>query len=45
MEYGDKYVFVYLDLDSALIIPVETMKTGDLEKFSEQAEGMIERAA
>jgi hypothetical protein len=45
VEYGDKYVFIYLDLDSALIIPVETMKNGDLEKFAEQAEGMIERAA
>jgi hypothetical protein len=44
VEYGNKYVYIYIDLDTALIIPVETMKTGDLEKFAEQAEGMIERA-
>lgn len=45
VEYGDKYVYIYTDLDSAFIIPVETMKTGDLEKFAEQAAGMIERSA
>ena len=45
VEYGDKYVYVYIDLDSALIIPVNSMKSGNLEKFAEQAEGMIERAA
>jgi hypothetical protein len=44
VEYGDKYVYIYIDLDTALIIPVATLKTGDLEKFAEQAEGMIERA-
>jgi hypothetical protein len=43
VEYGKKYVYIYIDLDSAMIIPVETMKSGDLEKFAEQAEGMIER--
>lgn len=43
LEYGNKYIYIYLDLDSAIIIPVETMKSGDLEKFAEQAEGMIER--
>lgn len=45
VEYGDKYVYIYTDFDSALIVPVETMKSGNLEKFAEQAEGMIERAA
>lgn len=44
VEYGDKYVYIYIDLDTSLIIPVETLKSGDLEKFAEQAEGMIERA-
>lgn len=43
VEYGNKYVYIYIDLDSAFIIPVEMIKTGDLEKFAEQAEGMIER--
>jgi hypothetical protein len=45
VEYGDKYVYIYIDLDSALVIPVETMKSGNLEKFAEQAEGLIERGA
>ena len=45
VEYGNKYVYIYIDLDSALIIPVGTMKSGNLEKFAEQAEGMIDRAA
>lgn len=44
VEYGNKYVYIYTDLDSAFIVPVETIKTGDLEKFAEQADGMIERA-
>jgi len=43
VDYEDKYVHIYLDLDSAIVIPIETMKSGDLEKFAEQAEGMIER--
>lgn len=43
VEYGDKYVYIFLDLDTALIIPVATVKIGDLEKFAEQAEAMIER--
>ena len=43
VEYGNKYVYIYIDLDSAFIIPVEMIKSGDLEKFAEQAEGMIER--
>lgn len=43
VDYVDKYVHIYVELDSAIIIPVETIKSGDLEKFSEQAESMIER--
>ena len=43
VDYAEKYVHVYIDLDSAIIIPVETMKSGDLAKFAEQAESMIER--
>ena len=43
VDYVDKYVHIYLDLDSAIVIPVETIKSGDLEKFAEQAEKMIER--
>jgi hypothetical protein len=44
VEYGDKYVYIYISLDSALIIPVEMLKKGNLEEFAEQAEGMIDRA-
>jgi len=43
VDYVDKYVHIYIDLDSAIVIPVETIKSGDLEKFSEQAESMIDR--
>lgn len=45
LDYGDKYVYIYIDLSTALIIPVETISKGDLEKFAEEAEGMIERFA
>jgi hypothetical protein len=45
LEYAKKYVFIYLDLETALVIPVETVKKGNLEQFSEQAEKMIERFA
>lgn len=43
VEYVKDYVHIYIDLDSAVIIPVKTMKSGKLEQFSEQAEKMIER--
>ena len=43
VEYVDKYVHVFIDLDSAIVIPVETIKSGNLEKFAEQTESMIER--
>jgi YcxB-like protein len=43
IEYGDKYVYIYVDLDTALIIPVETVTKGKLQEFSEQVEELIER--
>ena len=43
VDYVDKYVHIFLDLDSAIVIPVETIKSGDLEKFSDQVEKMIDR--
>jgi hypothetical protein len=43
VEYAKEAVYIYIDLDSAVIIPVETIKSGQVEKFSEQAEKMIER--
>ncbi|NOT11271.1 MAG: YcxB family protein [Methylococcaceae bacterium] len=45
LEYGKKAVYIYLDLTTALVIPVETVKKGNLEQFAEQVEKMIERYA
>jgi hypothetical protein len=45
IEESDKYVYIYVDLDAALVIPKETLKSGDLKQFTKQAEGMIERAS
>lgn len=43
VEYLKDYVHIFIDLDSAIVIPKETVKTGDLKKFAKQAESMIER--
>ncbi|NOQ34583.1 MAG: YcxB family protein [Methylococcaceae bacterium] len=43
VEYVKNYVHIYTDLDSAIIIPVKTLIKGDLEKFADQADKMIER--
>lgn len=45
VEYGKRYVFIFITLDTALVIPVDRVKKGDLQKFAEQAEKMIERYA
>jgi len=45
LEYGKRYVYIYLDLKTALVIPVDTVKKGNLEQFSEQVEKMIARFA
>ncbi len=45
VEYGKRYVYIYINLNTALVIPVETVKKGDLEQFAEQADKMIERFA
>ena len=45
VEYGKRYVYIYLDLSTALVIPVDKVKKGNLEQFAEQAEKMIERFA
>ncbi|MGZ8904015.1 MAG: YcxB family protein [Methylobacter sp.] len=45
VEYGKRYVYIYISLNTALVIPLETVKRGNLEEFAEQAEKMIERAA
>jgi len=44
VDYVDKkYVHIFIDLNSAIVIPVETVKSGDLKRFAKQAESMIER--
>lgn len=43
VEYGKRYVYIYINLTTALVIPVDTVKKGNLEQFAEQAEKMIER--
>lgn len=43
VDYLDNYVHIFIDLDSAIVIPRETMKKGDLDKFAKQVESMIER--
>lgn len=45
VEYGKRSVYIFITLDTTLVIPVETVKRGDLEKFAEQAQKMIERYA
>jgi len=45
VEYGKRYVYIYIDLSTALVIPVDKVKKGNLEQFAEQAEKMIERFA
>ena len=40
---GNRYVYIYVSLNTALVIPVETVKKGNLDEFATQAEKMIER--
>lgn len=43
VEYAPKYVFIYTELNAALVISVAAVKKGNLEQFAEQVEKMIER--
>ncbi len=45
VDYLEDYVHIFIDLNSAIVIPVETVKKGDLSKFAAQAESMIDRLA
>jgi hypothetical protein len=42
VDYAPGYVYIYLDLGTALVIPEETVKQGDLKAFAKQVEKMIE---
>ena len=43
VDYLDKYIHIFTEIDSAIIIPTETIKSGSLDKFTKQAEDMIDR--
>lgn len=45
VDYLDKYIHIFIDLDAAIIIPIETIKSGELKKFAKQVESMIDRLA
>ncbi|BBL74765.1 YcxB family protein [Methylomagnum ishizawai] len=39
------YVFIFVTLDTALIVPYATVKTGDLREFLKDADARLEQAA
>ena len=43
VEYSKHYVYIYISLATALVIPLETVKNGDVLAFAKQAEKMIDR--
>jgi len=34
VEYGKRYVYIYISLNTALVIPVDKVKKGNLEQFA-----------
>jgi len=42
VDYAKGYVYIYLDLSTALVIPEATVTKGDLQAFAKQVEKMIE---
>jgi hypothetical protein len=45
VEMTKKYAFIFVSLDSALIIPRTTVKKGDLHEFVKEADQRIEQAS
>jgi hypothetical protein len=43
VDYLKEYVHIFIAIDAAIVIPIETVKSGDLKKFAKQAESMIDR--
>lgn len=43
VERHKDYIYIYIDFDAAIVIPRETVKSGDLKAFAKQAEQMIDR--
>ena len=45
IEASKNYAFIFVALDSALIIPRQTVKKGDILEFFKEADQQIEKAA
>jgi len=45
VEKHKDYIYIYVDIDAAIVIPRATIKSGDLKTFIKQVETLIERAA
>ena len=43
LERHKDYIYIYVAIDAAIVIPRATIKKGDLKVFSKQVESMIER--
>ncbi len=43
VDYLKDYVHIFIAIDAAIVIPRETIKSGDLKKFAKQCESMIDR--
>ena len=43
VEKHKEYVFIYVDIAAAIVIPRETVSKGDLKAFTKQAESLIDR--
>ncbi|MEY4718175.1 MAG: hypothetical protein RL563_793 [Pseudomonadota bacterium] len=45
VEKHKDYIYIYVDIDAAIVIPRATLKNGDLKAFIKQVETLVERAA
>lgn len=45
VERHKDYIYIYVALDAAVVIPRATVKSGDLKAFAKQVESLIERAS
>jgi hypothetical protein len=43
VEQDDRYVYIYVDVGAALIVPRETVTKGNLDEFAKQVNELIER--
>lgn len=45
IEATKQYAFIFVGIDTALIVPRATVKSGNLHEFVKEVDGLIERAA